>query len=106
MHAGFRASSFDSIYDYSKLSETIILRPCKREISDPRKETTKIYEDTHVDSCHHSIHTSSALPKLHKAYIYTDHIVSDNDFVSFMVSKRVFLGSNLIHKHDVFLTQI
>ena len=106
LHASFWASSFDPIYDYAKLSETSILRPCKGEISCPRKETTKIHEDANVDSCHHIIYPSLAVPKLHKAYIYTDHIVSDNDLVSLMVSKRVFLGSNFFHKHDVFFTQI
>ena len=106
MHASFRALSFDSIYDYTKLSEASILRPCEGEISDPRKETTKIHEDANVDSSYHIIHTSLTMSKLHKAYIYTDHLVSDNDLVSLLVSKRVFYGCNFIHKHDVFLTQI
>ena len=61
LHAGVRASSLDSVHDDTEFSETPILRPRQREISNIRKEAVWVHAYANVGNPDNSAYPSDTL---------------------------------------------
>ena len=61
LHAGVRALSLDSVHDDTEFSETPILRPCQREISNIGKEAIWVHANANVGNPNNSAYTSATL---------------------------------------------